>query len=43
MEKENNTKAIEQEFQGVKDELQAILHDIRECLEKAENKLTDKA
>jgi len=41
VEKENNIKAIEKEFRGVKDELKAILRDIRECLEKAEDKHTD--
>jgi hypothetical protein len=41
VEKENNIKAIEKEFRGVKDELKAILHDIRDCLEKAKNTRTD--
>jgi hypothetical protein len=40
---ENNTKAIEKELRGVKDELKAILRDIRDCLEKAENNRTDDA
>jgi len=43
VEKENNTKAVEKEFRGAKDALEAILHDIREFLEKAENNRTDDA